>query len=477
MRKNKIMIPYIIAGAIGFVVAKLFEEDETPKYADGGSVLLAPNGNPSYLTPEQYKLVRTPAFKQWFGDWEKAYETGNYDNVSKVIAYNMKGFSGEPLVCSHSSYNKFNEFNTPSFFQEGAGGGAYGDESDEEYVNYDVFLNIKNPLELRGAFLKGEFIPLISKIYKNAGISQEEYERRIDFAEKYLDGYGLFKLFEKPYSEYGYYWNWIFDYCKKNGYDGFVMRDSDQSMQNYITTWVAFNPEQIKLADGTNTTFDGSNPDIRFDKGGEIDEVDGEYYSLDDFIQSNPSFSKILAELYNIDENEVEDNLQGELGYDEEVLKKILGKDYRVFYNEDSDVFEIKKRSIKKNKSAIIVLANENNKKEISDIILSEIFTQYEPRFGVLVDGEIVGASTFLIKGNKYYFDVVVTNKSRGLGISKLLIEEIIKDARELNVKSLEAEVVNPYLLSYLESIGFSTYKNQDQNFAILDLTNTNKKF
>ena len=32
------MLPYLIAGAIGFVVAKIFEEDEAPKYADGGDV-------------------------------------------------------------------------------------------------------------------------------------------------------------------------------------------------------------------------------------------------------------------------------------------------------------------------------------------------------------------------------------------------------------------------------------------------------
>ena len=227
------MLPYLIAGAIGFVVAKLLEEDEAPKYDDGGSILLAPNGNPSYLTPEQYKLVRSPAFKEWFGDWEKAYETGNYDNISKVIGYNMKGFSGEPLICSHSSYDKFNQFKTPTFFQEGEGGGAYGDTSDEDYVNYNVFLNIKNLLELRGAFLKDKFTPLISEIYKNAGLDDDEYKNRMEFAEKYEDGYGLFKLFEKPYwkNEYGYNWEWVFDYCKKNGYDGFVMRDSDQSMQ------------------------------------------------------------------------------------------------------------------------------------------------------------------------------------------------------------------------------------------------------
>ena len=33
--------------------------------------LKAPNGNSTLLTPEQWLLVRTKAFKNWFGDWEK----------------------------------------------------------------------------------------------------------------------------------------------------------------------------------------------------------------------------------------------------------------------------------------------------------------------------------------------------------------------------------------------------------------------
>lgn len=33
--------------------------------------MLAPNGEPSHLTPQQYRQVRTPEFKRWFGDWEK----------------------------------------------------------------------------------------------------------------------------------------------------------------------------------------------------------------------------------------------------------------------------------------------------------------------------------------------------------------------------------------------------------------------
>jgi hypothetical protein len=52
------------------------------------SNLLAPNGKPSNLTPEQYKLVRTPAFISWFGDWENDPE-----NSSKVVDEN-----GEPKV-------------------------------------------------------------------------------------------------------------------------------------------------------------------------------------------------------------------------------------------------------------------------------------------------------------------------------------------------------------------------------------------
>ena len=59
------------------------------------NILLAPNGKPSNLTSEQYKLVRTPEFKAWFGDWENSPS-----NASKVIDKN-----GEPLVVYHGSSN------------------------------------------------------------------------------------------------------------------------------------------------------------------------------------------------------------------------------------------------------------------------------------------------------------------------------------------------------------------------------------
>ena len=56
--------------------------------------LLAPNGKPSNLTAEQYKLVRTPEFKKWFGDWE------DKPNDNMLVDEN-----GEPLILWHTGGN------------------------------------------------------------------------------------------------------------------------------------------------------------------------------------------------------------------------------------------------------------------------------------------------------------------------------------------------------------------------------------
>ena len=55
--------------------------------------LLAPNGKPSNLNPMQHAQVRTPEFKEWFGDWENDPE-----NASKVVDEN-----GEPKIVYHGT--------------------------------------------------------------------------------------------------------------------------------------------------------------------------------------------------------------------------------------------------------------------------------------------------------------------------------------------------------------------------------------
>ena len=67
---------------------------------DNKNSLLAPNGNKSNLSKENYVFVRTKEFKKWFGDWEFDAE-----NASKVVDEN-----GEPLIVYHGTPNNFNDF-------------------------------------------------------------------------------------------------------------------------------------------------------------------------------------------------------------------------------------------------------------------------------------------------------------------------------------------------------------------------------
>lgn len=58
-----------------------------------GTFMKAPNGQPTNLTEEQWLMVRTKGFKEWFGDW-----INDPENASKVVDEN-----GEPKVVYHGS--------------------------------------------------------------------------------------------------------------------------------------------------------------------------------------------------------------------------------------------------------------------------------------------------------------------------------------------------------------------------------------
>ncbi|MBK8772532.1 MAG: hypothetical protein IPM06_19200 [Rhizobiales bacterium] len=81
--------------------------------------LLAPNGKPSNLDERQWHIVRSPQFKEWFGDWE-AGDVWARGDVSKVVDAN-----GEPLVVYHGTKtggfttfrpDKADEHRTPMIF-------------------------------------------------------------------------------------------------------------------------------------------------------------------------------------------------------------------------------------------------------------------------------------------------------------------------------------------------------------------------
>ena len=252
--------------------------------------LLAPNGKPSNLTPEQYELVRTKAFKEWFGDWEilaKAEILSNdikgvYKNVAlnnierflfeisqqanssdseykgaietvgkSIVNLALKLFpnsrvgdeyipviskvvddNGEPLICYHTTdylgeINIFN-FSEKYDFQQYGFGVYFTDDKKhsesyfegEKYIVYEVFLNLKNPIILN---------------QKEKGSNKKYF---------------------------------LINREKKNK-AGAIIYHPDRRKWNYF---IAGEPNQIKLADGSNTTFDANNDDIRFNNGGSVND-------------------------------------------------------------------------------------------------------------------------------------------------------------------------------------------------------------
>ena len=218
-------------------------------FKDGGNILLAPNGKPSKLTLEQYKLVRTPEFKAWFGDWESDPE-----NASKVVDEN-----GEPKVVTHSTPNEDSEGNKYNYppFKIFDGNRIFSTPNTSvtpiwfsykgNYVMHDTIVNMPFFIKIKNLFLFND---------------QKHLKQLKDYMIKKYNNYDVDL-------EYDYNNNWeaienenLPAYLNELGFDGYKT-DSENAI-------AIFNSEQGKLADGTNTTFDGNNPDIRLKDGGSV---------------------------------------------------------------------------------------------------------------------------------------------------------------------------------------------------------------
>jgi hypothetical protein len=235
-------------------------ENPDIRFKKGGSTLLAPNGKPSNLTHEQYNLVRTPEFKAWFGDWENDPE-----NASKVADEN-----GEPLVCYHGTQN-------------------YG------FTNFDKKLQGQRD---RGDFGKGfYFTP--SKNYALSYTTTESLWNQ-GYVGNVNKLYQVFLSIKTPYLQNASFFISGIDQNKFDGILVYVNRYEIPfgSVKNLVEV-VAFEPNQIKLADGTNTTFDVENPDIRFAKGGETDDNRETYQKWKSLVNMSKSE---LKRFYDSDE-------------------------------------------------------------------------------------------------------------------------------------------------------------------------------
>ncbi len=215
---------------------------------------LAPNGKPSNLTALQYNLVRTPEFKAWFGDWEKSPE-----QASKVVDEN-----GEPLVVYHGTNYHFTQFNENRKAHYFAVDKKYADFVIENYRGKNHFSKII-PCFLNIKKLQKVKFPIESN---NVAFYLNEHE-----SLKEINGglYGLDDLEQKH-----------------------LKQIKEKDINTYV--YVCFNPNQIKLADGTNTTFEARDNDIRYDDGGMLPENEEIYKKWQSLVNMTKSE---LKKFYN----------------------------------------------------------------------------------------------------------------------------------------------------------------------------------
>ena len=248
------------------------------------------------LDYRQWVQVRTPAFKEWFGDWEN-----DPDNASKVV--NPK--TGEPLVVYHETDNQFTVFDT------GRGGhqkndfetptGIFTKSSGEKIglgnIQMPLFANIRNPL----AF--GDRVEILAFLQRNVpGFSQlhdEFADVDVSFADKLaeaesrddalldallagvedtglrgeiLDDFDSRSEASKLLNEWdGYSDNLaqqmkrLFDdYVRQNGYDGMFVERDKGSFGRETDALIALMPNQIKSATANSGAFSAGKDSILY---------------------------------------------------------------------------------------------------------------------------------------------------------------------------------------------------------------------
>ena len=199
-------------------------------------------------------------------------------------------------------------------------------------------------------------------------------------------------------------------------------------------------------------------------------DYSGEYSDLADFIESNKLEHKFVdkySENRDITLDNWDEFTSGELGFDTEVIENLVGNTYRVLYDDNTDYIKVSKKKLGKLIYKIQKSTSKDIKKAIDD---SGINSEYAPRFAVIIDGKIVGGSTYEIVNKTYYFDIGILEEYQGYGILKNLLNKIIADAKSKGVTNLKSQLVNTDIKDYLSKVGFEIYKSSEQYYVSLSI-------
>ena len=223
-----------------------------------GTFMKAPNGADTKLTEDQWLLVRTNNFKNWFGDW-----INDPENASKVVDEN-----GEPMVVYHGGSSTFTKFDTSlGDGMTDLGQGSYFSSNEEVAREYTV-PNGDNQWQIDNYIEEHPYLRELSRT--QLGLAEAE-RIAIDEVFKNAKLYPVFLNLRNPYltkMEDFRNGDFVYLYNRKGlrGYDGIIDNTFKERFEDFArgaVQYVAFEPSQIKSATETTGLFSES-WDIRY---------------------------------------------------------------------------------------------------------------------------------------------------------------------------------------------------------------------
>lgn len=356
-----------------------------------GSFMKAPNGRPTNLTEKQWLQVRTPEFKEWFGDWEN-----DPTNASKVVDEN-----GEPMVVYHGtsvSSRRFFKFKdgAPNWFTPSEYYAKAFTYDEDIPVMYPSFIKIKKLLYL--GYIDGDVISgKIRSLSLDTGISESSI-RYIVSKERADKVYQITNspLFKRE--------------AMALGYDGMMAFEAG------VDSFAIFSPSQVKSATENAGSFDGMNDDIRYSSHNAVEQ---EEYDMQDLEEVATSMAEALGE----DVRVIHDTAEIE-GRNESETNRMRGA--KGWYDP-------------KTGQVVVVLPNAESADDVEATILHEVVGHKglqelvgKDQFGKFLDEVFEGANEAVRNG------IVERSKRYGWN-TRLATEEYIAELAEQGFKDLEA--------------------------------------
>ena len=228
------------------------------QYKGSASWMKAPNGEPTKLSEKQWLQVRTPHFKDWFGDWED-----NAANASKVVDTN-----GEPLVMYHGTNQDFWAFDMDRSIKGRNNGmrGMFFSDNAELAASYSVdTMNNPDIVEARRsgdrAYVDSVKARLLTEATTNADANTKAvFINSRTPLEQDMKGGSFWEANQNAAARME---------INQDKWDGVINDNvednaSNESAHGPTKVVISFDPTNIKSATDNVGMFNASNADIRY---------------------------------------------------------------------------------------------------------------------------------------------------------------------------------------------------------------------